>query len=169
MKIASVYEEVTKHPPKTMFFGGISYKWMTSLVKCPKTVNSTTYCNQVLPRSRIISGMNKEYGKNNWLLMQDGAGPHIATDTMSYLRNKCTLLQDWPSNSPDLNPIENLWSIMGKQVNKRRPKTKKSLWRIVSEVWNNLDWKMIENLIDSMEKRLNLVMLLDGGCINGYF
>ncbi|KAJ6254054.1 transposable element-related [Anaeramoeba flamelloides] len=165
----SVYREKEKYGKKIMFFGGINSNWMSTLIKCPKIVNSESYQNNIISRCRVFSDMDKEYGQWNWLLMQDGAPAHTSNSTKEYLSNKCLVLKNWPPNSPDLNPIENLWGIMGRRISKESPNSERKLELIVRKVWKNIEWEVIENLINSMEKRLRLVVELNGESINGYF
>ncbi|KAJ6229129.1 transposable element-related [Anaeramoeba flamelloides] len=132
-------------------------------------VNSESYQNNIISRCRVFTDMDKEYGQWNWLLMQDGAPAHTSNSTKEYLSNKCLVLKNWPPNSPDLNPIENLWGIMGRRISKESPNTERKLEIIVRKVWKNIEWEVIENLINSMEKRLRLVVHLNGESINGYF
>ncbi|KAJ3442125.1 transposable element-related [Anaeramoeba flamelloides] len=73
------------------------------------------YQKKVISRCRVFTDMDKEFGKWNWILMQDGAPAHTSRSTKEYLSKKCSVLENWPPNSPDLNPIENLWGIMGKK------------------------------------------------------
>ncbi|KAJ6253277.1 transposable element tc1 transposase [Anaeramoeba flamelloides] len=152
-----------------MFFGGIAYDWISTLIKCPKRVNAESYRKCLVSKCGLFTGMDNLHGKKNWLLMQDGAPAHTAKTTITYLEKKCNILQNWPANSPDLNPIENLWDIMSTRLNEIDIKTVKNLEKVVREVWKNIDWLMIENLINSMERRLKLVVQLKGDCINGYF
>jgi len=60
---------------------------------------------------------------------------------------------DWPSNSPDLNPIENLWSIVKRNVEKRMPRNLEDLERMMVEEWNNIPDETIINLVKSMKNR----------------
>ncbi|KAJ3441128.1 transposable element-related [Anaeramoeba flamelloides] len=165
----SVYREKEKYGKKIMFFGGVNSNWMSTLIKCPKIVNSESYQNNIISRCRVFSDMDKEYGQWNWLLMQDGAPAHTSNSTKEYLSNKCLVLKNWPPNSPDLNPIENLWGIMGRRISKESPNSERKLELIVRKVWKNIEWEVIGNLINSMEKRLRLVVELNGESINGYF
>ncbi|KAJ6226609.1 transposable element-related [Anaeramoeba flamelloides] len=165
----SVFENLSKFSPKVMFFGGIAYDWISTLIKCPKRVNAESYRKCLVSKYGLFTGMDNLHGKKNWLFMQDGAPAHTAKTTITYLEKKCNILQNWPANSPDLNPIENLWGIMSRRLNEIDIKTVKNLEKVVREVWKNIDWLMIENLINSMERRLKLVVQLKGDCINGYF
>jgi hypothetical protein len=69
---------------------------------------------------------------------------------------------DWPSNSPDLNPIENLWSIIKRRVEKRRPKNLKELDTFLHEEWHNIDMQIISNLVGSMKDRVIAVIEANG-------
>jgi transposase len=48
--------------------------------------------------------------------LQDGAPCFTSKKVMGFLREKRIAVLDWPGNSPDLNPIENLWSIIKKRL-----------------------------------------------------
>lgn len=71
----------------------------------------------------------------------------------------------WPPQSPDLNPIENVWGYMVKNcifnIN-YRPVNKDELWNRVSTAWDNLDNNYIANLIRSMPTRLQSVIAANG-------
>jgi hypothetical protein len=70
---------------------------------------------------------------------------------------------DWPAYSPDLNPIENLWKLLKERICKRYPELASmpvtdeaiaALIKAAQEVWNDLEPEVLENLINSMPKRL---------------
>ena len=56
---------------------------------------------------------------NRWIFQQDNNLKHRTRRTVEFLEDRCPQILDWPSYSPDLNPIENLWSIMKKNVEKK--------------------------------------------------
>ena len=62
-------------------------------------------------------------------------------------------VMDWPSNSPDLNPIENLWSIVKRNVEKKMPKNISDLRRFMIEEWDDIPQSTLIGLVRSMKRR----------------
>ena len=54
---------------------------------------------------------------------------------MSYLSEQDSEIMDWPQQSPDLNPIENLWKTLGVKVIERNPTNTEDLWVKLHEEW----------------------------------
>lgn len=70
----------------------------------------------------------------------------------------------WPGNSPDLNPIENCWFMIGRKITDKKPRSLRELQETIVHVWHhemNLDY--IRKLIDSMPARVEAVIKAKGG------
>ncbi|CAG8814684.1 1117_t:CDS:2, partial [Dentiscutata erythropus] len=65
---------------------------------------------------------------------------------------------NWPSNSSDLNPIENLWSIVKGKVEKRWPKNLTELEWFMVEEWKKISESILENLVGSMKERCKFII-----------
>ena len=81
-----------------------------------------------------------------------------ATNRVAAINEMQIPLEDWPSQSPDLNPIENLWSILDRSISDRRCNTKAELWECLQEAWYKLDSSILTKLVESMPRRLNAVI-----------
>ncbi len=57
----------------------------------------------------------------DFIFQQDLAPAHTAKSTKSWLNDHGVGVLDWPANSPDLNPIENLWGIVKRKMRNKRP------------------------------------------------
>jgi hypothetical protein len=69
---------------------------------------------------------------------------------------------DWPSNSPDLNPIENLWAIVKRNVEQRKPKNLGELECFLGEEWGKIPDSLLINLVNSMSQRCKEVIEKNG-------
>ena len=74
-------------------------------------------------------------------------------------------VMEWPAQSPDLNPIEPLWAHV-KQCLARHPTYPTSiheLWERLQEEWNKIEPSVCQNLIESMPRRVEVVLKAKGG------
>jgi hypothetical protein len=73
---------------------------------------------------------------------------------------------DWLSNSPDVNSIENLWSILERRIEKRWPSNIDELERFLCEEWKQVADSVLSNLIGSIETRCLALLDSKGERIN---
>ena len=100
-----------------------------------------------------------------YVFMQDGAPCHTARSVKAFLEKENVPLLPWPGNSPDMNPIENVWELMKREVAKEMITTKTRLIEKIIQVWNHHP-KMQETVqacINSMPKRIEALIEAKGG------
>ena len=85
--------------------------------------------NNLLPSVRALM-----MGRG-WVFQHDNDPKHTARATKEWLCNKHFKALEWPSQSPDLNPIENLWRELKLRVAQRQPRNLKDLEKICMEEW----------------------------------
>jgi transposase len=71
----------------------------------------------------------------------------------------------WPAQSPDLNPIENLWAEVKKNIRtyKKPPSNIVELDRYAKKAWKEISKYTIKNLVNSMLQRIQAVIAANGG------
>jgi transposase len=94
-----------------------------------------------------------------WQLLMDKAPPHTAASTTQWLQQHMVRVVDrWPGNSPDLNPIENLWGWMKRKLYSKDVQTVEQLKQAIQEIWEEVPDDMLTRLMCSMPKRLQRVV-----------
>jgi transposase len=155
--------QYVKHPQKRMFWGSFCYKGVGSLRPIMGIMNADRYIDVV--NNNIQKDMKEAFTGGNGIFQQDLAPCHRAKKVRKLFREKNIRLLDWPGNSPDLNPIENLWSIVKAELLKRDCTTEAKLTRSVIDIWFS-DPKINKcclKLVDSMPERIMQVILNRGG------
>ncbi len=74
----------------------------------------------------------------DFIFQQDLAPAHTAKSTKSWLNDHGIGVLDWPANSPDLNPVENLWGIVKRKMRNKRPENADELKATIKETWASI-------------------------------
>ncbi len=83
------------------------------------TVNAAIY--QDILEHFMLPSDDKLYGDADFISQQDFAPAHTAKGTKSRFNDQGVTVLNWPANSPDLNPIDNLWGIVKRKMRDTRP------------------------------------------------
>ncbi|KAI4896579.1 hypothetical protein NFI96_002905, partial [Prochilodus magdalenae] len=114
--------------------------------------------NNLLPSVRAL-----KMGRG-WVFQHDNDPKHTARATKEWLRRKHLKVLEWPSQSPDLNPIESLWRELKVRVAQRQPRNLKALEEICMEEWAKIPAAVCANLVKNYRKRLISVIANKGFC-----
>ena len=100
----------------------------------------------------------------DFIFQEDNDPKHSSKLCRGYLERVGVNRMTWPSQSPDLNPIESLWSILDNKVKDRQPSTQEELFAVLQEGWNGLDRALLTRLVQSMQRRCVAVIAARGNC-----
>ena len=104
--------------------------------------------------------------RRNWRLQQDNDPKHTSRVAKEFIAENGICVMDWPSNSPDLNPIENMWQLMKDNVEKRMPQNIDELTTFLAEEWEAIPQEIVNNLVASMKNRCESVLAKNGDRIS---
>lgn len=83
------------------------------IVFVPTTLNSEGY--QKMLEEHLLP-LKQQFGRKKWQFQQDNAPCHASRSSMKWFGDKNIDVLPWPSRSPDLNPIENIWGYLSRQI-----------------------------------------------------
>ncbi|CAB5315070.1 unnamed protein product [Rhizophagus irregularis] len=143
-----------------MFWGVLGWHGVGPLIVVEGNMDSDEYVN--ILDNHFISWVDNY---PNSIFQQDGASCHTSTYTVWWMRTHNIPILDWVAQSPDLNPIENLWNHLDSQVRKRKPvpRSKQELIEVIQDEWRKITIETCQRLILSMPNRVKAVIKAKGG------
>ena len=148
---------IFSHEISTLYFGGVSQRrgqddftisrggWMGPCTR-------KFWGDNLHPSVRAL-----KMGRG-WVFQHDNDPKHTAEATKEWLKKKHIKVLEWPSQSPDLNAIENLWRELKLRIAKWQPWNLKDLERICKEEWTKIPPKICANLLKNDNKHLTSVL-----------
>ena len=115
-----------------MVWGVFSASGVGDLVRCDKSVTAKEYQN--ILRKGLLPSLAKLCtgdARQNAIFQQDNAPAHTAKSTQSWFERQDVPVMFWPGQSPDLNPIENIWSHIKVKLAGKKFSTADLLWEAV--------------------------------------
>ncbi|KFM75481.1 Transposable element Tcb1 transposase, partial [Stegodyphus mimosarum] len=136
--------------PGIMVRGGIGYHSRTPLVRIVGTLNNQRYISEVL--EPVVFPYLK--GLPTAIFQQDNTRPHVARIVQGFFLKRQIELFPWPARSPDLSPIENMWSMVAERLTQiiSQAATPDQLWQRGEAAWSAVPQEHIQSLFESLPR-----------------
>ena len=148
--------------------GKVPWVFFAGAVCClDGTINAPRYRDEVLAPYVLPLVQRRTYARPSpYIFMHDGASIHRAGVSTALVQQHNVRVLDWPSHSPDLNPVENLWASLARRVRQYGPSTKAELQQAVYTVWNEPDtFTLVKTLYESLPRRMQALRRSKGAHI----
>uniref|UniRef100_A0A803KET0 Tc1-like transposase DDE domain-containing protein n=1 Tax=Xenopus tropicalis TaxID=8364 RepID=A0A803KET0_XENTR len=149
-----------KYPQSVMVWGAMSAAGVGPLCFIKGRVNAASY--QEILEHFMLPSAEKLYGDEDFIFQHDLAPAHSAKTTGKWFTDHGITVLNWPANSPDLNPIENLWDIVKRKLRDTRPNTLDELKAAIEASWASITPEQCHRLIASMPRHIEAVISAKG-------
>ena len=150
-----------KHPVKVHVWGGISKRGATSIVIFTGIMTATRY-TQILDAALLP--FRQEVFPSGFRFQQDNDPKHCAHFTRDYFAKNNINWWPTPAESPDLNPIENVWGSMKEFLrNKYKPSGLEDLKKGICAFWKTITPAVCTKYINHLHRVIPAVIKQDGG------
>ena len=125
------------------------------LTVCDETINSEKY--QPILRDTMLPAAHEMFRNGqNYTFQQDNSLCHTSISTRRWFQTNNVWMMDWPPQSPDINPIENLWGDLKMLVRRHQPTSKAQLKAVLQDEWQRIVPERCQNLVNSMRQGYQL-------------
>jgi transposase len=154
-------KKVLQHGAQVHVWGSFSRFGVGILKRINGNLNSKNY-QDLIVNNIDITGQCLVFPLPNFIFQQDNAPCHRSASTVSFLKTKKINILDWPANSPDVNPIENLWGIIKRKINNMDTLNSEKMWIEIQKLWYNIPSSLCRRLVDSMPRRVSSIIKMKG-------
>lgn len=112
------------------------------------------YKKGVLPSAKKFFGA----GNQNWHLLEDGDSKHTSKLCKAWKAENGIKVLEWPANSPDCNPIENVWAYLKMRLRRKNYNSLRHLIDNIKREWSQLSADYAKKLSESMVRRCQAVI-----------
>ena len=161
--LKSLQSTVKRGGFSVMVWGTIWGDGRSDLVECEANINSTKYVS-ISHEGLLPIFSSGKMNKVNSLFMEDWETCNSAWAIQHWMSQNGTYKLPWPSQSPDMNPIENLWGILDRNLRKkkRKPSSKPELLALLRQTWQEIPQDDIRQLIKAMIRRVPVLKTARG-------
>ncbi len=156
----SCLKSSVKFPQSVMIWGAMSSAGVGPL--CFMKTNVTAPVYQIILEHFMLPSADQLFKDADLIFQQDLTPAHTAKSTKCWLNDHGVGVLDWPENSPDLNPIENIWGIVKRKMRNKRPTNADELKSTVKETWASIPPQQCHKRITSMPRRIEAVIKAKG-------
>ena len=145
-----------------MVWGCLTYFGVGTLVAIDGNMNSDKYTTVL--DDHLFPVIVKHFPNSQYFFQDDNAPCHQSRHTTEWKNSNQINCLSWPSQSPDINIIENLWLVLKTRLQRvsHRIQNKEDLFRHILEIWQSIPLHHIQNLYGSLPRRLRAVLVNKG-------
>lgn len=150
-----------KHPVKLHAWGCFCSKGFGQLYLFTQKLDASLMV-EIYKKGLIPSAKLWFNEKSEWTLQEDNDPKHRSKLATNWKLSENVQNLDWPSYSPDLNPIENVWGLMKARLQENPVFDLKSLIKRLNSEWKSLSSVYARKLAESCPRRLKRVIEAEG-------
>lgn len=145
-----------------MFWGCICFNGVGTLTEIEGNIDSNKYISTI--DTYLWPVVARHFPGGRFIFQEDNAPCHTSKASNKWKEDNQIETLDWPSQSPDLNIIENVWRKLKVEIEKKVSdiKDRQTLIRVVKEIWTSLTPTYIESLYNTIPARISAVVKAKG-------
>ncbi len=154
----NVVDRVAHGGGGVMVWAGVCYGQRTQVHFIDGILNAQRYRDEIL-RPIVVPFIHDHH----LMLQHDNAWPHVARICTQFLEAENIPVLAWPAYSSDMSPIEHVWDALDRRIRQcvPVPANIQQLHTAIEEEWTNIPQATINNLINSMQRRWQMVVTPD--------